>query len=178
MTLSERGRATTRLFAACAILALASAAVAADADWPTLGRDPGGSRFSPLRQITPANVSRLQPAWTYHLRPQGYVAPAAAAGPPPGPPPAGAAAGQPPGGAFGRSASGFSSSEAIPLVIDGAMYLGTPYGRVVSLDAATGKELWVFELPDRDQPRPGASNSGLAMAGSAQASSSARGAAG
>lgn len=35
-------------------------------EWPTWGRTAGGDRFSPLGQITPANVADLQPAWTYH----------------------------------------------------------------------------------------------------------------
>src|SRR5258708_37549844 len=35
-------------------------------DWPMFGHDPGARRFSPLQQITPANVARLQPAWTFH----------------------------------------------------------------------------------------------------------------
>ncbi|HZO86261.1 MAG TPA: quinoprotein glucose dehydrogenase, partial [Verrucomicrobiae bacterium] len=36
-------------------------------DWPTVGNDPGGMKFSPLTQITPANVTRLTKAWTYDL---------------------------------------------------------------------------------------------------------------
>jgi quinoprotein glucose dehydrogenase len=36
-------------------------------DWATVGNDPGGSKFSALTQITPANVSRLAKAWTYDL---------------------------------------------------------------------------------------------------------------
>jgi quinoprotein glucose dehydrogenase len=39
----------------------------ADGDWPNFGNDAGGSRFSPLAQITPANAAHLQPAWTYRL---------------------------------------------------------------------------------------------------------------
>ena len=35
-------------------------------DWPAYGRDPGGSKYSPLSQITPANVNKLAVAWTYH----------------------------------------------------------------------------------------------------------------
>jgi glucose dehydrogenase len=35
-------------------------------DWPTYGHDPGGARYSPLRQITPQNVSGLVRAWTFH----------------------------------------------------------------------------------------------------------------
>lgn len=34
-------------------------------DWLTWGGDNGGARFSKLDQITPANVGRLQVAWTY-----------------------------------------------------------------------------------------------------------------
>ena len=42
---------------------------AASNEWPTYGHDAGGQRFSPLTQITPANVSRLEVAWVYHMRP-------------------------------------------------------------------------------------------------------------
>jgi glucose dehydrogenase len=41
------------------------------ADWPDYGRDPGGSKYSPLDQITPANVSKLAVAWTYHTTDPG-----------------------------------------------------------------------------------------------------------
>ena len=40
-------------------------------DWPSPGRDLGGTRFSPLTQITPDNVSRLQRAWTYRTGDDG-----------------------------------------------------------------------------------------------------------
>ena len=36
-----------------------------DTDWPSHDRDAGGQRFSPLKQITPSNVARLQTAWTF-----------------------------------------------------------------------------------------------------------------
>src|SRR5437764_15460186 len=42
-------------------------------EWPTYGHDPGGMRFSPLTQITPANASQLKVAWVYHMRPAGTV---------------------------------------------------------------------------------------------------------
>jgi quinoprotein glucose dehydrogenase len=41
----------------------------------------------------------------------------------------------------------FLPSEATPLVVDGVMYLSTPYSRVVAIDPVTGKELWAFHLP-------------------------------
>ena len=34
-------------------------------DWPNPGFDGGGTKFSPLKQITPANVTKLARAWTY-----------------------------------------------------------------------------------------------------------------
>lgn len=36
-------------------------------DWPVVGYDRGSTKFSPLTQITPANVSTLEEAWTYDL---------------------------------------------------------------------------------------------------------------
>ena len=35
-------------------------------DWPVYGHDPGGMKYSPLRQINRGNVNRLQVAWTFH----------------------------------------------------------------------------------------------------------------
>src|SRR6516225_6023470 len=84
-------------------------------EWPTYGHDPGGMRFSPLKQITPANVNRLQRAWVYHMKPTPDAR--------------------------------FAGSSSTPLVIDGVMYLTTPYGRVIALDPLTGKEMWVYTLP-------------------------------
>jgi glucose dehydrogenase len=34
-------------------------------DWPAVGNDPGGMKYSALTQITPANVTRLTKTWTY-----------------------------------------------------------------------------------------------------------------
>ena len=38
--------------------------------------------------------------------------------------------------------------QAIPLVIGTTMYLGSPYGAVIALDATTGAEKWRFQLPE------------------------------
>ncbi len=69
----------------------------------------------------------------------------------PAPPPDGgaaAAAGAPAQGrGRGRGGSGFSQSEVTPLVVNGVMYVATPYNRVVALDPTTGKESWAFQLP-------------------------------
>jgi quinoprotein glucose dehydrogenase len=102
----------------------------ASTEWPTYGHDSGGMRFSPLTQIAPANVGSLQVAWIYHLKPEDYVAPAS-------------------GGRGGRGVggTGLQASEGTPLVVGGLMYISSPYGRVVALDATTGKEVWVYRLP-------------------------------
>jgi len=38
----------------------------AQSDWPVAGHDPGSQRYSPLKQISAQNVTRLRRAWTFH----------------------------------------------------------------------------------------------------------------
>jgi quinoprotein glucose dehydrogenase len=108
-------------------------------EWPTYGHDPGGMRFSPVAQITPENVSRLEVAWTYDMRPADTAPPAGRAG---APPPGGGR-----GGRGGGRGSGFSGSQVTPLVVGGTMYVATPYFRVVALDPTNGREIWAYRLP-------------------------------
>src|ERR1041385_7658737 len=124
--------------------AAAPANYAASTEWPTYGHDSGGMRFSPLTQITAGNVGSLRVAWVYHLKPEDYVPPAGGGrggrgrgGEEGGPPDA---ADTPRGGRGGGRGPGFSPSEGTPLIVDGLMYISSPYGRVVALDATTGKE--------------------------------------
>jgi quinoprotein glucose dehydrogenase len=42
--------------------------------------------------------------------------------------------------------------EAIPIVIGNTMYLASPYGAVIALDATTGAEKWRFQLPNNEMP--------------------------
>ncbi|HXE64995.1 MAG TPA: PQQ-binding-like beta-propeller repeat protein [Bryobacteraceae bacterium] len=101
----------------------ANAAKIAPGDWPMYGRDLTSSRYSPLTQISRANVSKLAKAWSY--RPA---------------PPAGS---QETGGGRGRGRGGAAGvvTEATPIVVNGVMFL--PAGnQVVALDADTGKEIW------------------------------------
>src|SRR4051794_40117800 len=55
--------------------AQSGAATTGSTEWPTYGHDPGGMRFSPLTQITPANVAQLAVAWVYHMKPSLAAAP-------------------------------------------------------------------------------------------------------
>ena len=111
------------LAALCATLP----AAAAPTDWPAYGHDAGGGRFSPLTQITPQNVAGLQVAWTYHMNPTPGVKVE---------------------GVRGRPAA----STTTPLMVNNTIYLGTPYGRIVALDATTGQQVWAYQLPGSDQP--------------------------
>ena len=115
------------------VLAQSGAATnaAASREWPTYGHDPGGMRFSPLTQITPANVSALEVAWTYHMKPAASTTSTPA----------------PEGRGRGRGGLGFAASEVTPLVVGGTMFIATPYSRVVAVEATTGKEIWTFRLP-------------------------------
>ena len=122
-----------------------SASPAASQEWRTYGHDSGGMRFSAVTQITPQNVSQLDVAWVYHMKPDGG-APASGAG-------GTDASAQ--GRGRGRGGSSFAGSETTPLVVNGVMYVSTPYGRVVALDPTTGKEVWVFELPSGHPPLRG-----------------------
>jgi quinoprotein glucose dehydrogenase len=85
--------------------------------WPCYGHDPGGSRYSPLAQVTRENVARLRVAWVYHT---GDVS----------------------DGKGGRRRSGF---ETTPILVDGTLYLTTPFNRVVALDPETGQPRWTFD---------------------------------
>lgn len=99
-------------------LILFSLPLAAQSDWPAYGHDPGGARYSPLRQIDPGNVGRLVRAWTYHTGEQSG-----------------------PGGSHGQKITAFEST---PLAIDNVLYFSTPENRVIALNAETGAELWTF----------------------------------
>lgn len=97
-------------------LGLAGSLVAQSPDWPAYGRDRGGERYSPLTGITRENAKRLEPAWEYST---------------------------------GEAAIAMRQSvsfEATPLVVGGIMYLSTPLGRVIALDAETGRERWIRDL--------------------------------
>jgi quinoprotein glucose dehydrogenase len=86
--------------------------LSAQANWAYPGNDPGGTKFSTLDQITPANVSQLKQAWVYKVD---------------------------------EPAGGFSGWEVTPLVINGVMYVSTPGGKLLALNAANGTKVWEFD---------------------------------
>jgi quinoprotein glucose dehydrogenase len=127
--------------------AFATSANAQQGDWPTYGHDPGGMRYSPLTQINLSNVGQLKEAWTYHMRPSSLDQPQ--------PEPTAAELAQRAAEAAGpmrRRSGRYSQSEATPLVVEGLMFVSTPYRRVVALRPETGEEVWAYQLPGTSQP--------------------------
>jgi len=111
-------------------------APAAIAEWPHYGGDAGGKRYSPLTQIDRRNVARLEVAWEYHT---GDVS-------------------------DGQDGRPWSAFEATPIVVDGVMYLSTPFSRVVALDAQTGEPIWRFDPhADLRAPPDGLVNRGVSL---------------
>jgi quinoprotein glucose dehydrogenase len=92
--------------------------------WLHYGGDPGGQKFSPLTQINAANVGQLEVAWQYSTgeltrRPELQS----------------------------KWAKVQVNPILLPAAAGGHLMICTPFGRVIALDPATGKERWVYE-PD------------------------------
>jgi len=90
---------------------------ATDDEWAYYGHDAGGMRYSPLTQINRENVSTLKAAWVFHT---GDVSE----------------------GGGDRKRSGF---ETTPILVDGTLYLTTPFNRVIALDPETGTQRWAYD---------------------------------
>ena len=84
---------------------------AADGDWTSYG-NVHSNRYSPLDQITPANVAQLEPAWTYHA------------------------------GLLGPDGKRRQSLQLTPLVAEGLLYGCTAFSTIYALDPVTGREIW------------------------------------
>jgi glucose dehydrogenase len=99
------------------LMALAAQTRAQQVEWPYYGGDPGGSRYSPLTGINAGNLGRLRVAWQWkHWETRLED--------------------------FGTTPGFFENT---PLMIDGVLYVTTPYNSAAALDAETGKELWRFD---------------------------------
>ena len=105
-----------------AMSAVANAQNTQSADWPNYGNDPGGMRFSPLEQINRETVSRLKVAWVFHT---GDIS----------------------DGHDGHKRSGF---ETTPILVDGTLFLTTPFNRVIALDPKSGTQKWAYD-PEIDR---------------------------
>jgi quinoprotein glucose dehydrogenase len=88
-----------------------------DATWFAYGGDSGGTRFSPAAQINKSNVTQLKVAWTFHT---------------------GALPHDP-------DLDKKAAFESTPILVDGKLFLTTPYDHVFALNPQTGEKLWDFD---------------------------------
>jgi quinoprotein glucose dehydrogenase len=94
------------------------------------------SAAPPAEQITPANAARLNVAWTYDTRE--------------------------PIDHFRRD----PRFEATPVYADGKLYVSTPGGFVIALEAETGREIWKTDLHvSRDRNYSDFANRGVTLGG-------------
>lgn len=107
----------------CAGIALSFVPISAraqatpDIGWPTYGNDQGGTRYSSAKQINRDNVAQLQVAWTFRT------------------------------GAFphDEELDHKAAFEATPILVDGNLFLSTPYDHVIAINAKTGTRIWEFD---------------------------------
>ncbi|WP_354237399.1 MULTISPECIES: pyrroloquinoline quinone-dependent dehydrogenase [unclassified Bradyrhizobium] len=95
--------------------------------WESWGGDPGGSRFSPLREITPDNVGNLVRAFEFHT---------------------GDLAARPPG-VMRRT-----KFQATPLFVEDSLVFCSPFNEVIALDPATGAQKWRYDPKIAINQRP------------------------
>ncbi|WP_120296493.1 glucose/quinate/shikimate family membrane-bound PQQ-dependent dehydrogenase [Paraburkholderia sp. BL23I1N1] len=93
------------------------------ADWPAYGRDQEGTRYSPLKQITPENVKDLQVAWTFRT-----------------------------GDTKGPNDPVEITNEVTPIKIGDLLYLCSPHQILFALDAKTGALKWKFDPKLQSDP--------------------------
>ncbi len=97
------------------------AAPVPDSGWSAYGGDAGGTRYSPLSEITPANVGQLRVAWTFRS------------------------------GELGQGVKDWSRSafEATPILYDDTLYLTTSSTDVIAVNAVTGRLRWRHDSASR-----------------------------
>ena len=105
------------LFAVSPPPSIAQTQKASDASWPAYGGDPGGTRYSSASQINKSNVAQLKVAWTFRT------------------------------GALPHNPDldGKAAFEATPILVDGNLFLITPYDHVFAINPQTGENLWEFD---------------------------------
>jgi len=107
------------IYFAIALIAFPLVGIAQGTGWSYYGQDAGGRRYTALQQINAGNVSRLKLAWTYRT---GELATYA-----------------------GTNALEKACFETTPILIGRSLYFSTASDRVISVDAATGQQHWVYD---------------------------------
>jgi quinoprotein glucose dehydrogenase len=94
-----------------------------DEDWHDYGRSQFGQRYSPLKQITPANARQLKVAWAFRT-----------------------------GDVIGKNDPTETTFEVTPIKVADTLYLCSQHQRVFALDARTGKLRWSYDPHVKDNP--------------------------
>jgi len=94
-----------------------------DEDWRDYGRTQFGQRYSPLTQITPANVKNLKVAWTFRT-----------------------------GDLSGKNDPVETTFEVTPIKVNDTLYLCSQHQRLFALDAKTGTLRWSYDPKVQDNP--------------------------
>lgn len=94
-----------------------------DEDWRDYGRTQFGQRYSPLAQITPANVKHLKVAWTFRT-----------------------------GDLPGKNDPVETTFEVTPIKVHDTLYLCSQHQRLFALDAKTGTLRWSYDPKVQDNP--------------------------
>jgi quinoprotein glucose dehydrogenase len=113
------------LFALLAVMLLAAVPAMA---WEHWGGDRGGLRFSPIAQITPANVGHLVRAFEFRTGDLERRAPAV----------------------MGRT-----KFQATPLLVEDSLIFCSPFNEVIALDPGTGAQKWRYDPRISTDQRPG-----------------------
>jgi quinoprotein glucose dehydrogenase len=110
------------------LLAVTLFAAAPALGWEHWGGDRGGTRFSPLAQITPANVGNLVRAWEFRTGDLDTRAPAVMAR---------------------------TKFQATPLFVEGSIIFCSPFNEVIALDPGSGAQKWRYDPKINTNQRPG-----------------------
>lgn len=87
-----------------------------EGEWQAYGRTEFGDRYSPLKQITPGNIGKLQEAWRIRT------------------------------GDMPTAKDPVEiTNQNTPLKVNGMLYACTAHSKVLALDPDTGKEIWRFD---------------------------------
>lgn len=95
--------------------------------WEHWGGDRGGQRFSPLTQITPANVGNLVRAWQFRTGDLDTRAPDVMAR---------------------------TKSQTTPLLVEDSLIFCSPFNEVIALDPGSGVQKWRYDPRISTEQRP------------------------
>ena len=112
-----RNRLLTRAALCCAALLFCISADRPEVDWAVWGGDSAQTHYSPLAEINTSNVAKLHQAWVFKT-------------------------GETELKEYGTRPGSFENT---PVMIDGVLYVTTPYNKIVALDPESGRELWNYD---------------------------------